>query len=52
MKTFCKSLKEGDINFEKKKMNPVTNEQKQPHRKGETSVICGKKFEDKYAGNQ
>ena len=51
MKKFCESLIEHVvkiINFGKKKMKLLTNEQQKSFQKAKICYICKKKFEDKY----
>ena len=51
MKQFCESLWQHVvkiINFAKKKMIPLTNEQQELHVKGKICYISKKKFESKY----
>ena len=40
------------INFEKKKMIPLTNEQQELYKKTKICCICKKKFEHKYINNK
>ena len=52
MKKFCKSLREHAmeiINFEKKKMRLLTNEQQKSYQNTKICYICKEKFEDKHA---
>ena len=47
MKIFCKDLKDQAmkiINHEKKKMIPLTNEEKETHENLKTSYMCKKEF--------
>ena len=51
MKKFCKDLKEHAtkiINFEKKKMIPLTSEEKIYHNEQEICYICKKEFDNSY----
>ena len=52
MKAFCESLRECAmkmINFEKKKMRLLANEQQKSYENAKICYICKEKFEDKYA---
>ena len=52
MKHFCESLREHAmkiINFEKKKMVPLTKEQLELNKKSKIVYICKIKFKQKYA---
>ena len=52
MKNFCESLREHTveiINFEKKKMVPLTKEQRELNKKSKIIYICKIKFKQKYA---
>ena len=47
MKRFCKSLREhakNKIDFEKKKMLPLTEEELKSHQDAEVCCICGKRI--------
>ena len=55
MKKFCESLRENAmemINFEKRKMIPLTNELKESYEKAEICYICKKLFEHKYTNDK
>ena len=51
MKKFCESLRDQTmniINFKKKKMKLLTNEQKESYENAKICYICKEKFENKY----
>ena len=51
MKKFCKDLREHStkiINFEKKKMIPLTTKEEIHHNKQKICYICKKEFDIKY----
>ena len=55
IKKFCKSLKEHAteiINFIKKEMVQLTNEQQKSYKKAKVCYTCRKKFKDKFADNK
>ena len=48
MKTFCKDLREHAtkiINYEKKKMIPLTKKEEENHNKQKVCYICKKEFD-------
>ena len=52
MKKFCKSLREHSmkiINFQKKKMKLLINEQQESYKNAKNCYICKEKFENKCA---
>ena len=54
MKKFCESLREHAkkiINFEKKKMIPLTNERQESYEKAKICNSSKQKFKDKYDNN-
>ena len=54
MKKFCTSLREhakNIIDFEKKKMIPLTNEELKIHEDARVCYVCGKYFIKKLAEN-
>ena len=55
IKKFCECLKKHArriINFKKKKMKLLTNEQQESYEKAKICYICGIKFEDKYINDK
>ena len=55
MKTFCESLREqakNIIDFEKKKMIPLTKEELKSHQDVKVCYICGKRILQKHAKNK
>ena len=55
MKKFCESLKEPTIkiiNFEKKKVIPLTNEERESYRNQTNFPFANKKFEVKYTNDK
>ena len=55
MKNICECLKKHArriINFKKKKMKFLTNEQQESYEMAKMSYICGEMFEDKYAADK
>ena len=55
MKKFCESLREHVmkiLNFKKKKINLLTNEQQKLYENAKIYYICNEKFEEKYANDK